>query len=93
MYSENAQWEHLFFMYFDELGGSPNAKICVGDNNMLVSKTARICLTQNAKSKICISPNTNPQRESVEYRLRWVHNAKFCVGHVDFMLFIQFFSR
>ena len=60
---------------------------------MLVSKNAKICVTPNTNTKICITPNAKPQSESVEYRLCWVLNANFCVGHVDFMLFIPFFSR
>ena len=61
-------------------------KICVGDTNMLVSKNAKICLTPNAKHKICVYPDANPKRESVEYRLHWVPNANFlswpCTFHV-----------
>ena len=34
---------------------------------MLVSK----------KAKICVTPNAKPQCKSLEYRLRWVPNAKF----------------
>ena len=53
---------------------------------MLVSKNAKICVTPNAKLKICVSPNTNPQREPVEYRLRWIPNAKFSRWHFMFVL-------
>ena len=60
--------------------------------NMLVSKNTKVCVSPNAKPKICFTPNANPQRESVEYRLRWVPNAKFshwqCTFHyfcVDFI--------
>ena len=49
------------------LGQPHNAKICVGNTNMLVSKNA----------KICVIPNAKPQRESVGCRLRWVPNATF----------------
>ena len=28
-------------------------------------------------AKICVNPKAKPQCESVEYRLRWVPNAKF----------------
>ena len=49
------------------LGQSPNAKICVGDTNMLVCKNAKICVTPNANAKICVTPNANPQRGPVEY--------------------------
>ena len=50
---------------------------------MLVSKNA----------KICITPNANPQRESVEYRMVGCPTQNNHIGHVDFMLFIPFCSR
>ena len=54
--------------------------------NMLVSKNAKMCITPNANLKICVTPNGKPQRKSVEYRLRWVPNARFshwpCRFHV-----------
>ena len=46
----------------------PNAKICVGNTNMLVSKNANINITPNANSKICVTLNAKPRQESVEYR-------------------------
>ena len=46
---------------------TPTPEFCVGDTNMLVSKN----------TKICVTPDANPQRQSVEYRLRWVLNANF----------------
>ena len=49
----------------------------IGDTNMLVSKNAKICVTPNTNSKICVTVNANPQRKQVEYRSRWVPNAKF----------------
>ena len=59
----------------------------VGDTNMLVSKN----------DKICVTPNANPQCESVEYRLRWVPNAKFscwpCAFHFHCVDFICVGSR
>ena len=42
---------------------------------MLVSKNAKIYVSPNAKPKICVTPDANPQRKSVEYRLHWVPNA------------------
>ena len=59
---------------FSRWGAHPMQKF--GDTNILVSKNTKICLTPNAKHKICVSPNANPQRESVAFRLRWVPNAK-----------------
>ena len=44
---------------------------------MFVSKNAKISFASNAKPKICVTPNANPQRKSVAYRLRWVPIAKF----------------
>ena len=60
---------------------SPNAK----DTNMLVAKNAK---TPDANLKFA-SPNAKPKRKSVEYRLRWVPNAKFLCWHVHFMLFVS----
>ena len=69
-----------------QMGEPPNAKICVGNTNMLISKNAKICTTPNAEHKICFTPNTKPQHEPMEYRLRWVPNAKFsrwpCTFHI-----------
>ena len=74
------------------LGHPSNAKICVCDTNMLVYKNAKICVTPNANAKICVTPNAKPQRESVEYRLCWVPNAKFsrwpCRFHVVYPFFL-----
>ena len=39
-----------------------------GYTNMLVSKNAKIYVTPNAKSKICVNSNAKPQCESVDYR-------------------------
>ena len=57
LYSTATQnyWPTLIFAF----GGSPNAKICVGNTNMLVSKNTKICRTPNTKHKICVSPNAN----------------------------------
>ena len=55
----------------------PTPQFGIGDTNMLVSKNVKICVTPNAKHKICVTPNAKPQTEPMEYRLRWVHNAKF----------------
>ena len=62
------------------LGQPPNAKICVGDINMLVSKNVNICVTPNANFKICITPKPlTPTR---------VSGINFRVDHVQFMLFV-----
>ena len=45
--------------------------------DMLVSKNA----------KICVTPNANPQRQQVEYRSRWVPNAKFPRWPCTFLFF------
>ena len=34
------------------------------------------------------APNARPKCKSVEYRLCWVPNAKFSVGHFHFMFFV-----
>ena len=46
--------------------------------------------TPNANAKICVIPNANPQRKSVEYRLRWVPNAKFSRWPCTFHFCINF---
>ena len=43
---------------------------CVTYTNMLISKTAKICVTPNAKQKKSITPNA--KRKPMEYGLRWV---------------------
>ena len=62
---------------------SPNAK----DTNMLVSFKFAL-----GDANFFASPNAKPQRESVEYRLRWVPNAKFlrwaCTFHIVCVNFI-----
>ena len=39
-------------------------------------------------AKICVFPDANPRRQSVEYRLRWVPTQNTGVGHVHFMFFV-----
>ena len=56
-------------------------------------KSKNICVTPNAKHKICVTPNANPQRKSVEYRLRWVPNAKFLRWPCTFHFFGGDFIR
>ena len=49
----------------------------VGDTNKLVSKkNTKICINPNANAIICATLNTNPQRQQVEYRWRWVPNVR-----------------
>ena len=67
--------------------GHPMPQSCVTYTNMLVSKNAKICFTPDAKPKICITPDAKPRRKSVEYRLRWVPNAKFSRWQCTFHLF------
>ena len=60
---------------------------------ILALPNAKICVTPDTKPKICVTPDANPRRQSVEYRWRWVPNAKFlrwaCTFHVHFMLFMS----
>ena len=71
----------------------PMRRFCGTYTNMLVSENAKICVTPNANSKICVTPNAKPQRQSVEYRLRWLPNAKFscwpCRFHVVYPVFFH----
>ena len=74
----------------------PMPKFCVAYTNMLVSKNIKICASPNTKHEICVTPKAKPQCKPMEYRLRWLLNAKFslwpctfhdvcahfiCVGH------------
>ena len=44
--------------------------------------------------KMCVIPNAKPQRESVEYRWRWVPNAKFLHWPCTFLFCVcRFHSR
>ena len=54
--------------------GPPTPQFCVSYTNMLVLKYAKISLPSMPK----------PQRKSVEYRLRWVPNAKFLCWQCTF---------
>ena len=49
--------------------------------------------TPDAKPKICVSPDANLRRQSVEYRWRWVPTQNSGVGHVHFILLCRFHSR
>ena len=67
---------------------------CVRYTNMLVSKNAKICITPSAKLKIYVTPNAKTQREPMEYRLRWVPNAKFSHWPCTFLFCVcRFHSR
>ena len=60
-------------------GQPPIANICVGDTNMLASPNANFFfnyVNHNTSAKMCITSNANAQCEQVEYRLRWVPDAK-----------------
>ena len=63
----------------------------VGNTNMLVSKNALHYPWPKAKAKIVVTPNANPLREQVEYRWRWVPNARgwswACRFHFVYFLF------
>ena len=70
----------------------PTQLFCVGDTNMLVSENAKICVFRDAKHKICFSPDAKPQRQPVEYRLRWVPGVESlrwaCTFHIFCVDFI-----
>ena len=40
------------------------------------------------KAKFCVSPDAKPQRQPVEYSLRWVLGVGSRVGHVHFIFFV-----
>ena len=68
----------------------PRREFCDGCTNMLVSK--KPC-GANANPNFCITPNANPQCEQVEYRSRWVPNARDwhwpCIFHVNCVHFLR----
>ena len=67
--------------------GPPTPQFCVTYTNMLVSKNAKICVTPNANAKFQY-PQRQPQRKSVEYKLRWVPKAKFSRWQCTFVFFL-----
>ena len=71
----------------------PTPQFCVGDTNMLVSKNAKICVTPNANSKICIIPTQTPNAS--QWNIGGVGSSGIGthVGHVYFMLFVHHFPR
>ena len=44
-------------------------------------------------AKICVTPDAKPQRQPVEYSLRWVLRVGSRVGHVHFIFFVPFHLR
>ena len=42
----------------------------------------------DANPKICVTPDANPRRQSVEYSWRWVPTQNAGVGHVYFFFFV-----
>ena len=72
------------------LGQLPNAKIRVGDTNMLVSKNA---FTPTRTLKFALPPTQNPNASQWNIGCVGSPTQNSCIGHVDFMLFIPFFSR
>ena len=75
------------------LGQPHNAKIRIGNTNMLVSKNTKICVTPNANAKICVTPTRNLNASQWNIGCVGCPTQNSRVGHVDFMLFIPFFSR
>ena len=71
----------------------PMPQFCIGYTNKLVSKNAKICVTPNTKHKICVTSNTKPQCDPMEYRLRWVPNAKFLHRQLTFVFLDVKFIR
>ena len=70
---------------------------CIVDTNILVSKNPKIYVTLNSNTKICVTPNANPQRKQVVYKSCWVPDAKFsrwaCTFHPFCVDFIRVRSR
>ena len=52
-------------------------------------KTLKLCLTPNAKHKICVTPTQNPNASQWNIGCVGSPTQHFCVGHVDFMCFFS----
>ena len=81
------------------LGNAPNARILrwgyqhVGilqPTQTLASgvKTLASGVKTLASRVICVTPDANPRRQSVEYRWCWASGVGAGVGHVHFMFFV-----
>ena len=55
---------------------------------MLVSENAKMCVSPDAKHKICVSPMQNPNAS--EWNIGCVGSLALglCVGHVHFIFFV-----
>ena len=76
------------------LGNAPDARILHG-RYQHVGIFWRYPLTPipDANPKICVTPDANPRRQSVEYRCSGYPTQNFRVGHVHFMFFCRFHLR
>ena len=64
-----------------------------GDTNMLVSKNTKICVIPDSNLKFALPPTQNPNASQWNIGRVGYPTPTFRLGHVDFMLFIPFFSR
>ena len=71
------------------LGQLPNAKIRVGNTDMLVSKNANICVTPDGKTKM--QKMQNPKASQCNIGCVGSPKQNSCIGDVNFMLFILVF--
>ena len=67
----------------------PMGMFCNGDTTMLVFENAKICVTPNAKLKIYVRPNVNPNSRRWNIGCVRVPNRGAGIGHVHFMLFVS----
>ena len=74
------------------LGNAPNARILRwGYQHVGIlqpTQTLASGVKTLASGVICVTPNANPRRQSVEYRWHWASGVGAGVGHVHFMFFV-----
>ena len=70
------------------LGNAPNARIlCWGYQHVGILEPTQTLKFASPPTQICVCPMAKPQREPMEYRLRWVLNANF----LHWAMYISFF--
>ena len=67
-------------------------KICIGDTHMLVSKNAKICVTQMRNIKYALPPMQNPNTSQWNYSLIGSPTQNVRVGHVHLLFVLISFA-
>ena len=81
-------WDEKHLRWVLSLAETPNAKFCIRNTNMLVSKNAKICVIPNANFEICVSPNAKPN--ATQWNVGCVESQTQIsrIGHVLFIFFV-----